>query len=667
MALFDIEETFMGLSDQQFARKVEQLSKKEKEQLYTKAKDRYYDGSPIMTDAQFDMLESDLSRVGSSVVEQVGGGTAGKLAHKHLSPMLSLSKEQVNDESKFDSTIKNIVAFFGGRFPLEAGPKYDGNAIELQYANGVLVKGVTRGKDGLGKDVTEAMKIIVPSVIPSKKTLEVRGEVVIPLGVFSARYQKNVGDGEDARYANARNMVGGVLNDDDIPVDKISDFFFVAYSLKAIAVDGSVQHVEDAMQNLKKLGFNSEYEPPTITVNGPSELRGAYEYFKKYRADGKMQLDGIVLKMPENLRGQVGENNHHPKWALAVKFPSKTAQTRLVFHPPYGVEWNVGPTGDLSPVGILEPVELDGSMVSRVSLYNKDKMEQGGLFAGALVTIKKSGDIIPAIIKVDIKSPRTDEFVRDQNYYPTECPACGSKLHIHSMHIRCVNDDCSAKLSRRLSNSLDALGIKGIGDATCLDLYKAGIKDVFDFFSDKMNESEMVSSGVFAKGRSLDIILGAANGMRRVDLDRVILSLQLPKVGKTISKEVAKMLAGVQYSFAGLETAVVAPFLNASSEESMKVLKLVDVLRSRGVDVVMPTNATGGIPYEMTGSPKDAGYAKKEDLIAYLETKGYVHTKINEAKILLTDSYNSSSSKMKTAEKKGVQILTYADLLEKLN
>jgi len=670
MSLFDIEDTFIGLTDNQFLVKVSKMNLKSKEKLYMKAKDAYYDGDPIMTDSQFDMLEEDLKRASSKVTGQVGGGddSEGKLIHSHLSPMLSLSKEQVNDENKFSETIQNIISFFKGVWPLEASAKYDGNAFELQYANGVLVKAVTRGKNGKGKDVSTAMKLIVPAVITSKKTLEIRGETVMPLKIFAAKYSKETGTGVDARYANARNMVGGVFNDDAIPVDKINDCVFVAYSIKVIDVDGTVKHVEDAMNNLKKLGFNNVYNPPLKTINNVNEIRGVYDWFKLYRAEGDMQLDGIVLKMPETFRPQFGENNHHPKWALAIKFPSKTAQTRLKFHPPYGVEWNVGSTGDLTPVGILESVELDGSMVSRVSLYNKGKMMERGLFAGALVTIKKSGDIIPAIISVDEPSPRSKEFIDNQNFYPTHCPACDAKLQIENQHIRCVNHDCVAKKSGKLSNSLSALGIKGLGESTCVDLYKMDVKDIFDFLdSDKMNEQYLVNGPVFVPGRSLDIILNASKSTRTVDLDKVILALQLPRVGRTISKEVAKMFAGVRYSFDGLEEAVVKPFMVDSSKESHLIKKLVQVLRDRGVTINMPVDAVAGaIGFEMTGKTSDTEFKTKEELIVYLATKGYMHTKLKDAKLLLTESYNSKSTKMAAATKKGIQILTYVDLIEKL-
>jgi DNA ligase (NAD+) len=679
MALFELEDVFIGLTDSQFLSAIGKLDKKGKENLYTKAKDRYYDGDPIMSDHQFDTLEEDLKRIGSKVIHIVGGGDStastasmGKLIHKHLSPMLSLSKVQVNDETKFP--MADIVSSFKGVWPLEASAKYDGNAVELQYANGQLIKAITRGKNGLGKDITEAMKLLVPFVIQSNKTLEIRGEVCMLLKPFREKYHMVTGVGAQATYSNARNMVGGILNDDSIPEEKINDCVFAAYSLKAIDVDGSVRHVMDAMENLKKLGFNSKYEPPLITVNSPKDILAAYETFKQYRIDTVVQLDGIVFKMPENMRTRFGENNHHPKWALALKFPAKTATTRLIFHPPYGVEWNVGPTGDLSPVGILESVDLDGSMVSRVSLYNKGKMEERGLFAGAVVEIKKSGDIIPAIIKVITPSPRRHEFVTNQNYYPTNCPACNSVLVIDRQHIRCVNFDCVAQKSRQLNKSLAALGIKGIGESTCTDLYNIGVKDIFDFFDeDKMNEVFMTqhqggtNANLFVQGRSLDIILNASKSVKKVDLDKVILSLGISRVGTTISKQLARMYAGISYSFDGLESAVVDPFKIDSSQENNLVKKLVQVLRNHGIDIIMPKDvSTNAINFEMTGKTADTDYKTKEELLAFLVTKGYAHSPIKNAKLLLTDSHASTSGKMKIAKAKGIQILTYTELLEKL-
>lgn len=674
MALFDEEDIFIGLTNAEFLAKIDKMSKPDKDKLYLKAKDRYYDGDEIMTDWQFDTLEEHLKTIKSKVVEgNVGGGSnkGGKLTEKHLTPMLSLDKIQVNDETDDGSIpavqIQEILAWFKGTWPLEATPKYDGNAVECQYANGQLVKAVTRGKRGLGKDVTQALKHLVPPFIGSKKTLEIRGEVCIPLDVFVDKYHES-GDGEDNRYKNARNFIGGMLNDDSIPTEKLKDSVYVAYSAKVVEIDGKVRHVENTMENLQKLGFNKDYAPPVRIAKTPGDIHRIYNEFKEYRANGtKMQLDGIVFKTMETERAKFGEGNKHPKWATAIKFPSQIARTTLSGD----VVWQVGSTGKLTPVAILDPVELDGSVVTRASLYNKGKMEEKKLFKGAVVDIKKSGDIIPAIVKVVKPSPDAATRIAQQDFFPTCCPECQSTLEIDNQHLTCVNPDCVGKAARGLDNSLKDLRIKGIGKSTCADLFLCDVKDIFDFFDpDKMNETNLTNEGVFKEGSStLNEVLELPNQIKEIELHCVIMALNIPNVGQTYSKKLAKYFAGQPVDWKGVSMAAVNPFMSKTSQETHLLKKLVQILRDRGVKIIMPTAAaTNAIGFEMTGSPKDAGFAKKEDFVALMMKNGYEHKKLSQgAKVLLTDSYSATSNKMKDATKRGVQILTYEDMLEKLD
>lgn len=692
--LFDLTDTFIGLTDAQFESRLKKLTLKEKENLYLESKDRYSDGKPIMTDPQFDRLEQWLESEMSPVIGTVGGGgNVDKLIHEHLSPMLSLSKIQVNDEDNFP--LNEIEGWNTPNiYPLEATPKYDGNAIELQYNDGRLIKAITRGKKGKGSDVTSKLLLIVPSTISSKLKLEVRGEILVPLDKFREKYMEE--------FKNSRNMIGGVLNRDEDFEDIVKDSIFVAYSLKNIVDDGSIKYVDDTMNNLTKLGFNSKYTVPVKQINGPEDFRKVYDAYKKYRAESNFLLDGIVFKMPEEKRSYIGENNHHPKWSVALKFPSKEAITKILFNGDFGVEWNVGSTGELSPVGILDPVDLDGSTVGRVSLYNKSKMEQMGMFPGATVVIKKSGDIIPQIIRVEIPSPNASEYISKQNYYPKNCPACGSVLVVEitaskrdkakkallkdkdvnnkvklitaifseapSEHIMCKNENCVAKNTRKLALGIAALGIKGIGESLCADLVNSGIKNIFDFLNkDKMNTQSLSKFGILKPGRQLELILNGPKKLSKVELHQAIAAIQFESLGDTGSKQVAKMFANVSYSFEGLEKAVVEPFLDDNSTQTNMVKEILEILGDRGVEVVMPKNiAANAITFEMTGPTTGAGYKTKEELVQFLSNKGYVHTKLKEAKLLLTDSYSGSSTKMKDAIKKGIKIMTYEDLINSL-
>lgn len=665
-SLFDIDDTFIGITDAAFESRLKKLSLKEKEDLYLKAKDRYYSGDPIMSDPQFDRLELWLESEDSKVTQKVGGadGDRDKLIHPHMSPMLSLEKIQVNDEDKFP--LAEIQSWnITHTYPIEATPKFDGNAIELQYRGGKLKLAVTRGEHGKGGDVTKKVLTMgVPAQLSVDKDIEIRGEVCMPMSVFKNKYQKD--------FKNPRNLVAGILNPNNDKDERSSDCVFVAYSIK-MHQNGRAHYVEDAMANLERFGFNKDYPVRVETIQNAADYRRVYDAFKHYReVQSPFQLDGIVLKTIESKRAAIGENKRHPKWAIAIKFPAKEATTTIKDH-----VWEVGYTGELSPVGILEPVDLDGSEITRVSLYNKTRIIANGTFPGAIVTIRKAGDIIPQIIKVVQPSPDSKKYA---NFFPTCCPSCNGKIDVEvyatkkgeapTEHLMCNNPDCSGKLTRKLSLGISALKVKGIGDSTCESLIKSGVKNIFDVFdSAKFNTQALCKAGVFKPGRQLELILGAIKVLKQVDLDKAILALQFDGLGDTGSKAVADLVAGRISNFdnMGLEKAVVDPFLNSNSWQSQSIKSFLAVLKDNGITVNMPKQiAAGSIIFEMTGSPESAGYSTKEELVDYLARKGYVHGKLAKASLLLTDSYSSSTSKMKDAAKKGIKIMTYEDLINSL-
>lgn len=665
--LFDFADTFIGLTDPQFTARIDKMVRPQREELYLKAKVEYYAGNPIMTDHQFDTLENVLKAEGSKVTDKVGGAVdpgKNKLIHPHMSPMLSLGKIQVNDEDAFTTTaLQELISWFPSNvYPLEATAKFDGSSIELQYKDGELKKAVTRGDNGMGQDVTAKLKTMVPQTIPSMKALEIRGEVVIPMKRFPELNMKRKQAGEK-EHANPRNAAAGILNREKMTYE-VEYLVFVAYHIRSHE-NGEVKFVDNSMQNLAKMGFNKNYPVVVRHINTPHDFIKVYQEFKKYRAeDSPFQLDGIVFKTPETHRTLIGQNNHHPKWAVALKFPSKEATTKII-----DTEWEIGAFGELSPVGILHPVELDGSTVSRVSLYNKSKMESMGMFPGATVTIKKSGDIIPQIIKIVARSPKETEFITRQNYYPNACPSCKETLTLEKSktteHIVCNNRKCPGQNVKRLAYGISALDIKGIGESLCHDLYNSGIHNIFDFFDPKkMNAQSLCNHGVLKPGRQLQLILEGPEQLKKVDLYKVVLSLQFDRLGDTGSRQIARQKAGVSFSFDGLEKAVIEPFKNNNSVQSLSITKLVDMLRDRNVDIILPKDiASNAITFEMTGSPSSAGYKTKDELVTFLGSKGFAHAKLKDAKLLLTDSHTSSSSKMKDARKKGIKIMTYDELL----
>jgi DNA ligase (NAD+) len=406
------------------------MNRKQLEQKYLRAKYEYYVlAQPTMLDSEYDQLEDKLRKLGSKVVELVDFPTVKEIKalgldvseildsqerdetkYAHLTPMLSLQKIQVNDESKYPF---HDFGLFTNRIKadyLEASGKYDGNGQELIYRDNKLSQALTRGDKKFGLDKTNKMSYIVPKSLKNAsqfkgKTLEVRGEVVIDVALWEKRYS------DPNKVDNPRNYVAGVLNRDEYNVNTLKDLVFIAYSLVVIDEEtGEKSYPENSMELLKEMGFNKNYEPFVVKSTPDNDgFVDIYTQFKNYRDNVcPFLMDGIVIKFPESKRLRLGENNHHPKWAVAIKFPAQEVSTII-----NSIEWKMGKDGHLTPLAILEPVELDGSVVGKASLSNLGTVLKKGTFPGARVAIKKAGEIIPYVTGVLEASPDHDAYVKE--------------------------------------------------------------------------------------------------------------------------------------------------------------------------------------------------------------------------------------------------------------
>jgi len=355
------------------------------ETQYLNAKEQYYNGTPVMTDFEFDTLEQELIAVGSDVVKIVGTQTDRNAKFPHITPMLSLAKFQASQNGDAPT-----VAFVAWAQPIAAKsqnhfgftPKFDGNAANAIYKNGKLWKILSRGNGTAGRDYTKKLKIQVPATIPVLGEVEVRGEVVIAKSVFAAKY---------STFKNERNFVAGVLNNDkSIPAEK--DIVFMAMEIKQ-TVSGISEYIP--VSNLETWGFNKNYKLPEFYYHY-NDFQTAYNKMLEYRNTScPFLLDGFVVKVAEKYRPIFGENSHDPNWAVAIKFPAKEVIATII-----DIEWNQGKTGQFTPVAIFEPVDLDGSTVARASAYNYGFVMEKGLKPGTRVTLRKAGDIIPQILTV---------------------------------------------------------------------------------------------------------------------------------------------------------------------------------------------------------------------------------------------------------------------------
>lgn len=303
--------------------------------------------------------------------------------YKHWTKMLSITKLQVNDEENIP--YKEIDNFLNKKKVdyYECSCKYDGNSMDLLYLDGELSQALTRGDGEQGLDRSKKMKLIVPNRIPMKGRVEIRGEVVVSRKIWKEKYFI------EGEVSNERNWVGGAISKEDFNFREINDLVFVAYSL--VKMD-PLEYVTDTMNVLKSMGFNKNHEPFLRHIKTSADFEKMYFDFKEYRENCEFLLDGIVIKYPENVRLKMPTKTKYPAWSLAVKFESVEVETKII-----DIEWTLGKNGDFNAVAILEPVELLGTIVKRANLASLGLIYQKKTYIGAIVSLKKSGEIIPMI------------------------------------------------------------------------------------------------------------------------------------------------------------------------------------------------------------------------------------------------------------------------------
>jgi DNA ligase (NAD+) len=411
--------------------------------------------SPI-SDFEYDTEYYELEKLdpNNSFFDEVGGidedhfyGTPVK----HDIKMGSLSKSLDIDSYKkwLVSTYSDFSAL---SFVLEH--KIDGSSLSLVYENGNLVRGLSRGDGTTGIDITENVKYVegVKHKISYNGVVEVRGECYKPRKDFYEKWHKSVG----GLYKNPRNFTAGSLNQKDPLVTKERGIHFIAYEV----VRKDFVNEFDKILFLENLGFNTpiKFIKRTKVGNSPDKIVQAVKAYMDMidRANLEYDIDGVVVKLNNcDLAKKMGftDNGRKPKAHRAVKFPPEEKETVLK-----GIEVNVGRTGNLTPVGILEPVDLGGATISRVTLHNFGAIQSGNYNIGSVVVIAKKGDIIPQIVRVKKLGTQAIDL-------PNTCPACGTKVSWdeNKVNLVCSNDDCVSQLNAKIDHWFKKIGTKGIG------------------------------------------------------------------------------------------------------------------------------------------------------------------------------------------------------------
>lgn len=455
---------------------------------------------------------------------------------EHKTPLLSLANAfDAGEMRDFDVRLHKIVPDTSFDYVCEL--KFDGLAVALKYEKGVFVEGATRGDGARGENITQnlktvrsiPLKLLKPDDGEIPDILEVRGEVYMSRESFDKLNEERA-ETKEQLFANPRNAAAGSLRQLDSKITAKRKLDMYSYTL-ATPIPGIETHY-DAMMYLKKLGFRVNEHIKLF-----SDIDGVIRYCEEWierRAELTYDIDGVVVKVNRlDLQEEIGFVSRSPRWAVAYKLPSTEVITKLL-----NIEVSVGRTGSLTPVAVLEPTEVDGSIVSRATLHNEDEIKRKDLKIGDMVIIHKAGAVIPEVI-APVKEKRTGE---EQDFaMPTVCPVCGEKVFRPEDEAvtRCLNLDCPAQVKERIRHfcSRRAMDIEGFGEKLVDQLVEKDlVKKITDLYDLKIEDLDQLERMGKKLAEKLMRNMGNARGK---DLPRVLYSLGIRQVGEHTAKVLA--------------------------------------------------------------------------------------------------------------------------------
>ena len=636
---------------------------KELIEILNNASRLYYQYStPIMTDFEYDKLYDELEKLeketntvlSNSPTQNVEPEAIDSLVKvEHPSPMLSLSKTK---------SISELASFLGNQEGLISW-KLDGLTIVLTYKDGKLSSGVTRGNGIIGEVVTENVKKFknIPLTIPYKGTLVVRGEAVIKYSDFNKMNEEL--DDDSSQYKNPRNLCSGSVRQLDSKVTAKRNVNCIIFAL--IESEKKFKLKSEEFEWLKSLGFDVvEYHK--VTSNNIEEQ---VLYFKNKINEYDIPSDGLVLLYNDIEYGkQLGTTAKYPKNAIAFKWQDETAETKLI-----DVDWLVSRTGLINPVAVFEPVELEGTIVSRASLHNVSILQGLSLGIGDTILVYKANMIIPQI---------ADNLTQSNSLtIPNKCPVCNHEARIISSndvkYLYCMNDFCPAKLVKRLSQftSRNAMNIEGLSDAIINKLADEGlIKTYADIYNLKRYKNDIISFEGFGE-KSYDNLINSIEKSRNVKLANFIFALGIPDIGlsraklicKNYSNDINKIrnLTFEELSkIDGIGEIIAKEWIDTfNNEDFIKELELL-LKEVNFTDTSIDNNQPlKDLIFVITGSVNN--FANRDELVEYIESYGgkVVKAISNNVNYLINNDIPSTSTKNTKAKELGIKIISENDLM----
>ena len=629
----------------------------------------------LVTDEEYDLLLKELSNLElkdknllkyNSPTQSVGSEISDdKLTYEHLFPMLSLSNSMnIDDVRDFILKIHND---FDKKIKFTCELKFDGLALSLIYTNGNLIRAVTRGNGITGEDVTNAALAI--SAIPKKiefnsNIIDVRGEVIMPKKNFENLNSST----NEKKFSNPRNAASGTLRLLDSEIIKSRGLDFYAYSSNINYFNNLKNHSLN-LDWLTTQGF--KISNPLKIISNIDEFREFSQKLEKNRNNFPFEIDGIVIKVDNfDFHSKIGAVARNPKWATSYKFPAIEKKTKL-----NNITYQVGRTGVVTPIAILEPVKISGVTISRCTLHNFKELEKKDIRINDFVFVRRAGDVIPEItipiIENDLK--RSNKFIP-----PTNCPSCKEELVTENVFLVCPNKySCPDQVSGSIIHfcSKDALNIEGLGDETILLLIKKDlIKSAYDIF--RLKYEDLINLPKMGD-KSVKKLLASIDSSKSCELARFIYALGIKNVGKNISNILANkcksmdMFLRLQYDDL-IGTKDIGPLVAESIIKYISLdinIELVNNLLKIGVTPKFSESAVShgylnGNLYAVTGK---FGQVSRVELVKIIEKNGGRFSSNLTQKTDVLIYGENTSSKMDKAKKFNIKMIEFNEFIKDIN
>ena len=647
---------------------------------------RYYVlNQPTITDDEYDALMRKLQELEKNHPEfQTPDSPTQRIAGKpqegfppflHAQPLLSLNNAILEEDIRdFDQRLRKLLNQNRIEYVVEL--KIDGLAINLRYEEGVLTHGATRGDGLVGEDVTPNIRTI--KTIPLRllgdkipKIIEVQGEIYMEKNAFNRLNQDRIAKGEPP-FANPRNSAAGSLRQLDPKVTATRELQMFAYGATLIESSYNPLTQWELLNYLKELGFKINHHIQMVT--SIDEVIAIHRKWENQRKQLEYEIDGLVIKLnsiPDRIR--LGSTSKSPRWAIAYKFEATTELTKVL-----DIEVNVGRTGTLTPVAILEPVNIGGAMVKRATLHNEDEMKRKDVRIGDWVLVGRAGDVIPEVIRV-IPEQRTGSEIIFQ--MPTTCPACHApvKREIGEAAWKCVNINCPAQRKEKIIHwaSRDAMDIEGLGEKLVGQLIETGlVRTISDLY--RLKREELIDLERMGP-KSAENLIQAIDQSKRRELARFIYALGIPYVGAHIAQiltdhfsSLDQMIGATEDQFLNIDG--IGPKVSQSIINFFSLpenLQLIKELKTLGVYPIQKKKEKPiktqeffqGKTFLFTGTLSHFTRKEAEDLVV---SRGGKVAKTISSQVHYLVVGEQPGSKLQQALKKNIPLLTETEFEEKI-